>query len=230
MIVRSDNHTQSIFDRHYALKCPHCGVQSNISAVSIPRYEFVFRFKPTKVGIVYRCDSCNAPVFLRFSIEHEFGNSRFIVDERYEEIELPQETFEFKYLPEPVETDFREALVCYSNRAHNGFAAMCRRTVQSAATDLGAEGRDKVLAQLKDLKEMAQVDDETFKVLKQVIIDGHDGAHPHLPCLNPARAAVLLELMKDVLYQLYVRKGKLKEASALRQTAIQTQENDSPGG
>ena len=90
MIVRSDNHTQSIFDRHYALKCPHCGVQSNISAVSIPRYEFVFRFKPTKVGIVYRCDSCNAPVFLRFSIEHEFGNSRFIVDERYEEIELPR--------------------------------------------------------------------------------------------------------------------------------------------
>ena len=229
MIVRNDNKPQEVFDRHYALKCPHCGVQSNISAVSIPRYEFVCRFKPTKVGIVYRCDSCNAPVFLRFAVQPDCGNNRVIIDEQYEEIELPQETFEFKYLPELVETDFREALVCYSNRAHNGFAAMCRRTVQSAATDLGAEGRDKVLAQLKDLKEMAQVDDKTFKVLKQVIIDGHDGAHPHLPRLNPARAAVLLELLKDVLYQLYVRKGKLKEASALRQTAIQAQENESPG-
>ena len=228
MIVDTQNNPQNVFDHHYALKCPHCGVQSNISAVSIPRYEFVYRFKPVRVGIVYRCDSCNDPVFLRFSVTHEFGNKRFIINEQYEEIERPQETFEFKYLPEDVEADFREALVCYSGRALNGFAAMCRRTVQSASTDLGAEGGDKVLAQLKDLKEMAQVDDATFTVLKQVIVDGHDGAHPHLPRLNQARAAVLLELMKDVLYQFYVRKGKLNEAMALRQTAIQEQENDSP--
>jgi hypothetical protein len=68
---------------------------------------------------------------------------------------------------------------------------------------------------------VAQVDDDTFNGLKQIVIDGHDGSHPHLPKLNPQRAGVLLELMKDVLYQLYVRKGKLKEAMELRQAAIQ---------
>ena len=219
MYITHNNATDSVFERHFALKCPHCGVQSNISAVSIPRYEFLVRFKPVKVGIVYRCDSCNEPVFLRFAAMHQFGNNRTVIDEQYEEIERTQETFEFEYLPETVEPDFREALICYSNRAHNGFAAMCRRTVQSASTDLGAEGKDKVLAQLKDLKEMAQIDDATFAVLKQVVIDGHDGAHPHLPRVDPERAAVLLELMKDVLYQLYVRKGKLKKAMELRQAA-----------
>ncbi|MDE2773305.1 MAG: DUF4145 domain-containing protein [Gemmatimonadota bacterium] len=221
MIVTKDNNPQAVFDRHYALKCPHCGVQSNISAVSIPRYEFVFRYKPKNIGIVYRCDSCNAPVFLRFEIRHEFGSSRFHIHEQYEEIERPQETFDFEYLPESVAGDFREALICYSSGAYNGFAALCRRTVQSVSTDLGADGGDKVLAQLRDLKEMAHVDDDTFRVLKQVIIDGHDGAHPHLPRLDPQRSAVLLELMKDVLYQVYVRKGKLQEAMALRRAAIQ---------
>lgn len=223
MIVPHSNDPQNVFDKHYALKCPHCGVQSNISAISIPRYEFVVRFKPSKVGIVYRCDSCGAPIFLRFAIQHDFGNNRFIIHEEFEEIERAQETFEFKYLPEEVAADFRESLICYSSGAYNGFAAMCRRTVQSVSSNLGAQGGDKVLSQLKDLKEMAQIDDETFGVLKQIVIDGHDGAHPHLPRLNSARAAVLLELMKDVLYQLYVRRGKLQEAMALRQASIQSQ-------
>ena len=223
MFVDSSNNPQDVFDKHYALKCPHCGVQSNLSAISIPRYEFVRRFKPTKVGIVYRCDSCNAPVFLRFSVQHDFGNNRVHIGENYEEIERPLETFEFKYLPEDVSADFQEALTCYSNGAYNGFAAMCRRTVQSASVELGAQGSDKILSQIRDLKEMAQIDEDTFGVLKQIVIDGHDGAHPHLPALNPARAAVLLELMKDVLYQLYVRKGKLQESKALRQASIQSQ-------
>ena len=33
----------------------------------------------------------------------------------------------------------------------------------------------------------------------------HDGVHPHLPKLSEERAAVLLELTRDALYQLFVR-------------------------
>ncbi len=134
------------------------------------------RFKSDRIGIVYRCDSCNEPVFLRFRIARDPGNSRAIIADEYEEVELPGEDFEFKYLKGEV-------------------------------------------YQLADLKAMAQIDEETFSLLKQIVIDGHDGAHPHLPKLNRERAAVLLELMKDVLYQLYVRKGKLQEAMSLRADA-----------
>jgi len=98
---------------------------------------------------------------------------------------------------------------------------MCRRCVQSAAADLGAKGKDKVLAQLQDLKDMAEIDEETFDLLLQIIVEGHDGAHPHLPSVDAKRATVLLELVKDVMYQLYVRRGKLQEAMALRTEAIQ---------
>ena len=97
---------------------------------------------------------------------------------------------------------------------------MCRRCVQSISSDLGAKGKDRVFKQLKDLKEMAEIDDDTFDVLKQVIVAGHDGAHPHLPKLSPERASVLLELIKDVLYQIYVRKAKIQEAIKLRKETI----------
>ena len=98
---------------------------------------------------------------------------------------------------------------------------MCRRTVQVVCTDQGAPGKDKVMAQLKELSSMGVADDETMKVLKQVVIEGHDGAHPHLPALSAERAEVLMELVKDVLYQLYVRSGRIAEAAARRKAQIE---------
>lgn len=184
------------------------------------RYEYLSRFQPERIGIAYRCDSCNDPIFLRFSASYDPANGCVSVSDNYEEIERPAETFDFKYLPSDVGEDFAEALSCYSSRLLNAFAAMCRRTIQSVCIQLGATGSDKIITQLKDLKELAEIEDETFSILKQIIIDGHDGAHPHLPKLNASRAAVLLELIKDVLYQLYVRPGKLKEAAELRRAAI----------
>ncbi|HZF57408.1 MAG TPA: DUF4145 domain-containing protein, partial [Rubrobacter sp.] len=129
-------------------------------------------------------------------------------------------TFEYQYLPDAVAADYREALTCYSSGCLNAFAAMCRRCVQNASQDLGAKGKDKVLNQLRDLKDMAAVDDETFEILQQVIIAGHDGAHPYLPTLSEKRAGILLELMKDVLYQLYVRAAKIREAMDFRKEDI----------
>lgn len=228
IIINRDNNPQSAFDHHYSLSCPHCGAYSNITAISVPRYESLTRFQPTTVGVVYRCDSCNEPVFLRFKVaNYDPGSLRVVLEEDYQEVERSTETFEFAYLEGDVEEDFREALACYSSGCLNAFACMCRRTVQAICTDLGARGKDRVLNQLKDLKDMAQIDDETFGLLNQIVIEGHDGAHPHLPKLNPERAAILLELMKDVLYQLYVRKGRLQQAISLRKKAI---EEDAKGG
>jgi hypothetical protein len=96
---------------------------------------------------------------------------------------------------------------------------MCRRCIQSVSESFGVEGTTKVQAQLKDLESMGVADEETFSQLHQIMLTGHDGAHPHLPSLSPARASVLLQLIKDVLYQLDVRPAKIREASDLRKQA-----------
>lgn len=131
------------------------------------------------------------------------------------------ETFDFEYLEGDVKDDFEEALICYSFNCFNAFAAMCRRTIQSIADYLGAEGKDRVKKQIEDLKNMINIDDETFDILEQITVAGHDGAHPHLPKLSPERAVVLLELMKDVINQLIIRKKKLEKSVELRKKAIE---------
>ena len=163
---------------------------------------------------------------MRFEVvKYDPGNNRIEISDNYELVERPQETFELQYLPESLQDDLREALTCYSNLCFNAFAAMSRRCIQSASMELGTEGSSKVQNQLKDLRDMGVVDDEAFDQLKQIILTGHDGAHPHLPSLSPQRAAILLELMKDILYQLFVRRAKIKESSVLRKAALESEKS-----
>ena len=225
MLLASDNNITNILDAHFSMKCPHCNALSNITAISYPRYELSRRFNLNKLGIVYMCDACKEPIFLKFKVSLN-QNRVLIFDEKYEEIERPKETFEIEYLTNNVKDDFSEALICYSNQCYNAFASMCRRCIQSVSDDLGAKGHDKVQNQIKELKDLAEIDDETFEILKQIIISGHDGTHPHLPKLSKERAKILLELMKDVLYQLYIRKAKIQESVELRKTQIETQKQN----
>src|SRR5258708_24819844 len=160
MHTHQPNAPQSALDFHPTLQSPPWGAKAGMTAISIPRYESLMRFKPPLCGLVYRCDACNAPVFLKFTVTY---TNPITLADTFELIERPVETFELQYLPEDVQSDFREALTCYSQSCWNAFAAMCRRTLQSAATSLGGEGTTKVQAQVAALKEMQLVDDEAFQ-------------------------------------------------------------------
>lgn len=227
MILLSTNDSFNIIDRHFTLKCPHCATLSGLSAISVPQYNLLRRYEPKSVGIAYQCDACQETVFLRFPVSYDWGKNRVVIQDNYTEIERPEEDYEFRYLPDAVSADFREALTCYSNSCFNAFAAMCRRTIQSASAEIGADSKDKVLKQIQDLKNMAEIDEETFELLKTIVLAGHDGAHPHLPALSPERAQVLLELMKDVVYQLFVRKKKIHEAAEKRKQAVEAKRANS---
>jgi len=227
MQLASDNNITNIFDKHYALQCPHCNTKANITAISFPRFELIKRFNLREIGIVFRCDACNKPIFLKFDVPPQPKDSNPIqISDSYNEIEKHRESFELNYLPDTVKDDFNEALDCYSNQCYNAFASMCRRTIQSAADNLGVKGKDKIQNQLNELKELAGIDDESYEILKQIIISGHDGTHPHLPKLSKERAIVLLELIKDVLYQFFVRKAKIQESVELRKKQIENNRKD----
>ena len=61
-------------ERSLAINCPHCQVYSHITAVSVPSYSELVANRPSQVGVVYRCDSCNAPIFLRFAVKMYAAN------------------------------------------------------------------------------------------------------------------------------------------------------------
>jgi len=183
--------------------------------VSIPSYSELVSNRPSQVGIVYRCDSCNAPVFLRFAVKM-YGANRVELANNFVELERAREKFNFTYLPEESEKLFREALGCYSAGHFNAFASMCRRTAQVVFGDLGENGRLRIFNQINEAREMAEIDSDTFAVVKKVLFGSDGDVAPAMPEIGAYESSVLLELVKDMLYQAYVRKGKLQQAMMVR--------------
>ena len=46
---------------------------------------------------------------------------------------------------------------------------------------------------------------------------------PHQPILNAERAGILLEVMRDLLYQTFVRKARLLQAMTFRKFVVPSQ-------
>jgi hypothetical protein len=217
-----------------ALTCPHCQVLAHITPIAVPSFAELSTHRPKYVGIVYRCDACNSPVFLRIAAK-SYLPSRIELASQFIEVERAKEKFSYTYLPEPVELLFREALACYSSSTFNAFAAMCRRTMQATFIDLGEAGKLKVFDQLNDVRNMADLDSATFLDIKKVIFGSDADPPPGMPIVEDQMAGVLLEVVKDLLYQVYVRKGRLQQAMMMRKflseeslRKIEAAHNDQP--
>lgn len=200
--------------QHFALTCPGCGVFSHMTPMAVPSFEELSRYKPPETGLVFRCDSCNAAVFLRFPVK-TYTEDRVELSTNFIEVERPRESFDFTYLPEDTETLFREALDCYSMNSLNAFASMCRRTVQRVFADLGENGKMRIFEQCNEIRDLAEVESTTFNVVRRVLFDT-DAAREGMPLVTPVEAGVLLEFMRDILYECYVRKGRLQQAMMMR--------------
>jgi hypothetical protein len=195
-------------EHNLALTCPHCQVLSHITPIAVPAYATLAANKPKHVGIVYRCDACNEPIFLRFTAK-VYAANRIELSSHYVEIERAREKFNYTYLPEEVEVLFKEALSCYA-------AGCLRRVAQAVFADLGEAGKLQVYDQLNEVREMAEVDNETFADIKAVLFNRDEDTTSPMPQPDSYQAGVLLEVMKDLLYQVYIRKGRLQQAMMVR--------------
>ena len=73
----------------------------------------------------------------------------------------------------------------------------------------------QIFDQCSDIREMAEIDDETFEVIRRILFDTEDNPGS-MPLLRTSQAGVLLEFMRDILYQSYVRRGKIQQAMMMR--------------
>jgi hypothetical protein len=97
----------------------------------------------------------------------------------------------------------------------NAFASMCRRTGRNVFRDLGETGKMQIFDQCSEIRDMAEIDEATFDVIRRVLFDSEDGKDS-VPMISASQAGVLLEFMRDILYQAYVRKGKIQQAMMIR--------------
>jgi hypothetical protein len=167
--------------------------------------------RPRHAGLLFRCAACNEPRFLRAAV-------RTISPERIElapnlvEVERARERFQYGYLPDTIEQLLRETLDCYSLGAHNAFATMCRRTTSAALRALGGTAKTRWQDTLLEMLRVCEIDAVTTSTVDAVLF-ADDGEPPEI---TPNEAAVLVEALKDMFYQSYVRNAKLRAAMKMR--------------
>jgi len=205
-------------EEQFGLECPYCGVYAHMSPQSVPEFDDLIEIRPKHIGLVYQCDACHAPVFLRFAIK-QFSDDTIELYQNFIELERPKERFQFSYLPKHTEVMFREALACYSNNNFNAFASMCRRAALSSFAALGESGKLRAFDEVMVAQDIAEISDDNFEPIKNVIFGS--GQNEDLPLLNRAQAGVLLEVLKDMFYQCFVRRGKLSRAIKVRRFFVQ---------
>jgi hypothetical protein len=197
-------------------ECPHCAATAHFSLLACPSFARVNADRPARIGIVLQCDACKTPVFVRYRVR-AWLEDRVEFDPRAEELEHAPERFSYAQLPEKVAGTFREALACYSAGLLQAFAVMCRTTTQAMLEDLGERSRLRMFDQVAEVRALAGLDDVTFNAVRRVLFEGEAPRGPAAPALTRLQAAVLLETMKDLLYQTYIRRAKLQKALRLRQ-------------
>ena len=207
--------------------CPYCQVVAHITPTAVPRFEDLSAHKPKQVGVVYLCDNCHAPIFLRFTVR-SYGTGRIELSPQFSEIERAREKFTYTYLPEEIELLFKEALLCFSSGAYNAFASMCRRTAHAVYGDLGESGKMRLFDELNNVRELAGIAPDVFGKLRGILFGAETDPRPNMPLLDSYEAGIALEVVKDLLYEAYVRKGKLQQAMMVRRFFLDETANNIP--
>ena len=204
-----------------SLSCPHCQTLTHLTPVAVPKFDDLNRRRPRSVGIVFRCDACSEPIFLTFPVK-SYTALRIELSPNFVEAERAHEDFPLSYLPEESEYLFKEALGCYAAGFYEAFGSMSRRTAQSLFQELGERGKLELFDTLQEIRTLAELDDAIFGDLRGVLFGSDSDPWPNHPRLDAERAGILLEVMRDLLYQTFVRKARLMQAMNLRKSAPAT--------
>ncbi|MEZ5565476.1 MAG: hypothetical protein R3F24_08130 [Gammaproteobacteria bacterium] len=196
-----------------AIECPHCSAIGPMTVTAFPSFGRLKAERPAQIGVVLQCTGCKSPVFLRYRTR-VWRDDRVELHPLPQAVEQPPERFSLSYLPTTVAARFREALACYSSGLWQAFAAMCQQTARATFDDVGDAGRMKIFDLVAEVQDLGAIDDATFEVVRRVIFDPEDGRQE--PLFERREAAALLETMKDLLTQTYVRRAKLRQALKVR--------------
>ena len=213
-------HRDSQFEQPNAVSrdCPHCGAHAQLIPVATPSFAGLAAYRPRHVGIGFRCAACAEPRFTRATVR-AYEENHIELSDNLIEVERGRERFQFSYLPTDVERIFRETLQCYTAGCYNAFASMCRRTVRASWADLGGDAKLRWHDLFREVSAIGNLDEKTVRTLESVLF----GTDDPIPEIQPDQAAVLVEAIKDMVYQCYIRTAKLRAAMRMRRYFVEEQ-------
>jgi len=189
-------------------ECPHCGAQAPLVPIATPGFAELDAARPQHAGVAFRCAVCNEPRFARTAIR-SFGKDRIVLSANLVEVERSKEHFQYNYLPERLQRLLREAFGCFTADLYFAVAILCRRAV-ALAGETDAAGVP-LARMFDDSIRFGEIDDATGNVLHEVLFGAGDERE-----INADQAAVLIEIVKDMFQQSFVRRAKLRRAIQMR--------------
>lgn len=203
-------------------RCPHCLENSTFSLITYPNDQLILQYHVEDFFASYLCAGCSRSIPIRWTVKWQEGQAYAKTSPSH--VLRVVEAYDFDHVPTNIRKIIEEALDCFSVNAFNGFAAVVRRAVQAICETLGAQGSARVQNQINEVHAQAMLNDDQRDLAIQIMLTGHDGAHPHLPEVDSNRAALLLELLQDITSQVFTRPGRIKRNAELRNQAIQTRQ------
>lgn len=191
-------------------ECPHCGVHAPMVPSATPGFDALKAARPHHTGVAFRCAACNEPRFARAAIR-SFGDDRIILSANLVEVERPKEHFQYNYLPQETGLLLREAFGCYAADLKLAFALLCRQSISSAVKEDPAVSEATFERLFDDACRLAELDRETRQTLHEAVF-----LTSSTPDIDADQAAMLIEIVKDIFQQRFVRTAKLKRAIQMR--------------
>lgn len=119
-------------------------------------------------------------------------------------------------IPEPIKSDFEEALICEAAGSYRGAAALARRTLQVICIDKGAPENKKLHQQIDWLFDNNIVTNEIKEWAHEVRYVGNDAAHPNTTEVTKDDARDILELLESMCDVLYIAPARAAARKAKR--------------
>jgi len=153
------------------------------------------------------CQNCGTPAYFVVSNQNQREN---ILD-RYPKLEVDPD----EELPEEVKVAFREAMKALNEEIWNGCVTMCRRALEEATENLGAEGRD-LFTQIDDLETKRKITPELKEWAHEGRLGGKLGAHgmKQKKWADKEDAEEVLEFCRWFFRYVYVLPKQLAERKA----------------
>ena len=183
-------------------RCFYCKGLSNFNLMAVTGGG-----KLVGVASLDTCQNCGTPAYFVVPNLKEREN---ILD-RYPKLEVDPD----EELPEEVKVAFREAMKALNEEIWNGCVTMCRRALEEATEDLGAEGRD-LFTQIDDLETKRKITPELKEWAHEGRLGGKLGAHgmKQKKWADKEDAEEVLEFCRWFFRYVYVLPKQLAERKA----------------
>lgn len=198
--------------------CPHCGTKAHFQMLFNDSYET--KNRDMVYFVIFRCVPCKKLILESYRFrQNEYDQNENLTAGGWED-KFPTEEMAFvnKFegiVPEDVLDDFKEGVVALQNKCPKAAVAMFRRSLQSSAINLGADIKQELIDQIKNLDVLTK---DIKDWAHNIRIFGNWGVHPqndNLKDVDVDKAEEAQSFLEEFFNYVYVMPNRVAKARGI---------------